>query len=397
MRLIVYGVPFPEGMAMTNRLNLYFKALRGKNIELFAFSVGNEAKKGNIDGVNYQIIQKKRMIQKHIDSYYLYAPIHAYNIWKIASKNDVILINRFGWVTLLFIIIVGRIKGNRIVIELNENPGSPGGSKLFPRWLRLIHRSLTLNFPFRLLDGFICISKPLEELAKKYKKRSAKTILIPILCELPSSYSSTLLRQSQDESPYIFHAGYFDQQKDGIYNIFEAFALACKQTSIPIRFVLTVRSAQKEVLRKIDKIIKMNKLEDRITWLGYVSHDLIRQYSSHATLGILNRPSNWQNDYNFPTKIGELLADGVPVIASDTGEMKRYLRNSENALLIEPNNVEQIADRIVFVLEHPKEAKRIGENGRKLAQAEFDYSLYSTRLHKFLMDVQNDKLVKTLN
>ena len=387
MRIAIYGISFPEGMAMTNRLKMYLKSLSEKETEIKVYSYGNKKETGKYEGVKFEKSIKKRIVQSQIDKYFLDIFLHVIPAWKITSKSDIIFISGFGWLTLIFICVVGKINQCKIVMELNENPGSIGTGILSPLWLRKTNRWFALNLSYRFIDGFLCISKPLEELAKKYKKNKAKTIVVPILCDCKDLKNTDSKESVDKEFPYIFHAGYISPQKDGIYAVIEAFALACSRTVLPLKFILTVRLAHKDVLNKIDDIIKENKLENRIIWLGFVSSEEVAKYRGKASMAIINKPKNWQNEFNFPTKLGESLSSGIPVIASRTGEMNRFLKDNITAYLVDPNNVEQIADRIIDIIENPRKSKIIGENGRDLAKIKFDYRNYTSSLHDFFSSI----------
>jgi glycosyltransferase involved in cell wall biosynthesis len=45
------------------------------------------------------------------------------------------------------------------------------------------------------------------------------------------------------------------------------------------------------------------------------------------------------------------------------------ITHRENGLLVPPRSAEAIAEAIRFLLEHPDEARRIGENGRAFVRA----------------------------
>lgn len=381
MNVHFYGFPFPSGMAMTNRLKLYCKALQESNADIVMtiYSEADDKTEGSHDGIKYIQFKKKKLIQTHIDSYYLMPLLTIGNFIKASKSADVVFINRFGWYTTFLMYIISRIRGFKLVQELNENPYSPNSSRLQPVWLRKINRFIALNTVYRMLDGYICISKPLFDLANKYKKRNAITIQIPILCDCfaVEEYEPIL------KDPYIFNAGFSDPDKDGYYAVLEGFGKACQRTEKNLNFIQTVKSAPTPVLNRINKIIREYNIEDRVHWLGFIPKQEVDNYRKGTLLGILNKPSNWQNDYNFPTKLGEYLAAGVPVIASRTGELGRYLEDDRTAYLIDANDSEQIASNILRILENQQMAKEIGLNGKKMAMEHFYYKNYIKAISNF--------------
>ena len=61
---------------------------------------------------------------------------------------------------------------------------------------------------------------------------------------------------------------------------------------------------------------------------------------------IINKRPNLQNRYCFATKLGEYLLTGKPVIISDVGEAKNYLKDGESAYIVDSGQPNLIAKKI---------------------------------------------------
>jgi len=68
----------------------------------------------------------------------------------------------------------------------------------------------------------------------------------------------------------------------------------------------------------------------------------------------------------------EAMACGKPVIASKVGGLPDQVIDGYNGFLVSPSDSKAIADKILYLLENPSEMKRMGLNGRRLAEKEFD-------------------------
>lgn len=62
--------------------------------------------------------------------------------------------------------------------------------------------------------------------------------------------------------------------------------------------------------------------------------------------------------------IGQAMACGKPVVATRIPTVIDYIRHGETGLLVEPGDVTDLRDKILFLLHHPEEAKRIATNAR---------------------------------
>ncbi len=63
----------------------------------------------------------------------------------------------------------------------------------------------------------------------------------------------------------------------------------------------------------------------------------------------------------FGLNIAEALAEGKPVIATRCGGAEMQIKDGENGLLINPNNVEELLHAMTWVIDHPEELKQMSE------------------------------------
>jgi glycosyltransferase involved in cell wall biosynthesis len=387
--LAIYSGIYPGGMAMSNRLHLYCKALLScsVDVEIVVPSDKNIANKNYYDGINYFFFKDPIKFRKHfflkINNFFA-SFIYGRLCFLYAKKYNILFIAGFGWFASLLMIIGSHLGGANVVMEVNENPYIPEGGRLDPLWLRKINRQLILNITYRFTDGFVVISKPLEQLVKKYKKKNAQIVRIPIITE-KSKESSLVINKIG--VPFILHTGALSETKDGVEAMFHAFAKASKKTDIPIKFILTNKIAHKKLLQKIDDIVKANNLEDRVVFLGHIPKTELEEYRRSCLTTIINKPVNNQNLYNFPTKLGEFLSYSIPVITTSTGEMGSLMKDNETAFIVPPNNADAIAEKILFILNNPDVALKVGNAGKTLAEKEFYFMNHAHKLVDFFRTI----------
>lgn len=74
------------------------------------------------------------------------------------------------------------------------------------------------------------------------------------------------------------------------------------------------------------------------------------------------------------TKLFEYMMSGIPVIATDFILWKEIIEKYECGICVNPHNVEEIRNAIVYLLNNPEVAKRMGDNGRKAVQDQYNWS-----------------------
>lgn len=85
---------------------------------------------------------------------------------------------------------------------------------------------------------------------------------------------------------------------------------------------------------------------------------------------------------DFPYTVGlttlvEAFALGIPVICSRNPNFEIDIDKEEIGITVEYNDVQGWIDAIRYIADHPEEARRMGENARKLAEERFNLEIFS--------------------
>jgi len=109
------------------------------------------------------------------------------------------------------------------------------------------------------------------------------------------------------------------------------------------------------------------KIRDKTIFTGHISQSELPYY--YALSSIVVVPSLQEA---WGLVVTEAMASGKPVIGSDVGGIKDQIINGYNGFLVPPRAPEALADKILYFLKNQDEIKRMGRNGRKLAEEKFD-------------------------
>lgn len=209
---------------------------------------------------------------------------------------------------------------------------------------------------------------------------------IPILFHLPMTVDLQRFKGDKDildnfKSPYIAFVGVMDDKKDGVSILINAFKeIKGKYPSYNLYLIGGWNYDTPKHLKLIDKY----DLQNRVFWMKEYPRDSIPNITCNADLLVLPRPDSKQAQGGFPTKLGEYLASGIPVCATTVGEIPDYLVDNESVFFAEPGSVESFAKAMDRALSDPENAKRVGLNGRKVAEKEFNKDIQAKKLYDFL-------------
>jgi glycosyltransferase involved in cell wall biosynthesis len=83
----------------------------------------------------------------------------------------------------------------------------------------------------------------------------------------------------------------------------------------------------------------------------------------------------------------EALSLGKPVVAFDTEDVKLALTDGETGLIAGNGDVNQLAERILYLLNHPEVGDRLGQAGQQVVMERFDFGVLARRLEEFYRGV----------
>jgi glycosyltransferase involved in cell wall biosynthesis len=118
-------------------------------------------------------------------------------------------------------------------------------------------------------------------------------------------------------------------------------------------------------LKQVMDSVRESELGKMVQYLGPKNLEQISDAIRECDLGIIPNRRSIFTEINTPTRIFEYLSQGKPVIAPRTKGILDYFGPQE-LILFELGDVEDLAAKIEFVFEHPKETLEIIERGQRV-------------------------------
>lgn len=397
MKYVVFVIthPFPVGIAPTNRIISMARGLVENQIKVkvicikptkYFSSLSNLTeinKKGNFNGIEYEyttltLKDSRFLLGKAIHLFIGWIRSFLYILRENRINNiDVIVVN-FQTVYFIFsYYIISKLTGAKYISVINEYPKRLRKSSL------PLHDKIISSLVYKPFDGLIVITNALEEYFRSKIKRNSRIIIISILVETDRF---EINKKIDHKNPYIAYCGSLAGNKDGVPILIKSFALLISNFPNLILYIIG-SSSNSEDLYNLKELVSTLGIQNSVNFCGVVHRDKMPELLCNATILALARPSSLQTKGGFPTKLGEYLATGNPVVITKVGEIPYYLKDGNNAFLVKPNNVEAFAEKLKFVLNNPELALNVGMEGKELAKNEFNYKVQSLKLIKFLSEL----------
>ena len=383
MIYIVTTELFPNGLAATQRIKCYAKGIveSGYDCQVLCLNrledpdkpMGNVKARGRIGGYTFRYIGESTMKSNSSLMAHLVKGLDTLHFVILMlfhfKKEDKVLLYSYSVMLLNIVLAVAKMKGFEVYYELNEHPSVhiPGfeiDEKSSSDLQQLYKR-------FHELTGILCISTPLKDLMVKCGIAENKVHIVNMLVD-PSRFEGL---RKQPVEPYIGYCGAADNNKDGVNQLIEAFAMISPKYPRHSLYIMGPKRSDCDN----EALAKKLGVDKKVVFTGMVSSDKLPQMLVNATVLALARPQSRQAKYGFPTKLGEYLYTGNPVVVTSVGDIPLFLKNEDSAYLVTPDSINDIAVQLDKSLSDGN-AIQIGENGRKVAELNFSQEKVTSQL-----------------
>jgi glycosyltransferase involved in cell wall biosynthesis len=274
------------------------------------------------------------------------------------------------------ILLVKIIKKVKITGEMSEYPDVVVPNSIKGQLQLFIYRYLGL----RIIDKLFVISEALKRYCLDLGIDKGKLFISSIIVNEDRFQNTS---KASNRERYIAYCGTISNQKDGVDDLIKSFLIVHKKHQ-DYKLYLIGETPLLHDKNINDTLIADNHIDDYVIFTGKLSYDQIPQVLTNAEILVLARPDNRQAKGGMPSKVGEYLYSGNPVVLTRVGELASFLTDKQNCIFAEPGNIDDIAQKIMFLIDNPHYAAIVGANGRKLASDRFSKKAQSGLLLEFL-------------
>ena len=380
---------FPIGMATTNRIMSYAKGFVDNNCNVSVHcikptenhnQVFNKLSSGIVDGIYFKYssgktIKNSKYLNRQIDNFNGVLRI-CIDILKEkkSDKTDAIIYYATSSSLAFLLFFITRLKNILFLKEENEIPDVHTKNKF------LLNKFLFNRIHYTLPDGLLLMTKRLIKYFKEEKKIKKPFLHVPMTVDF-DRFNNIKIKNNTNK--YIAYCGELNNKKDGVDLLIDAFAILTKDFP-DLSLFLIGNAASDEELQLYKKKIIQYQLSKKVLLTGRISKDAIPELLCNATLLALARPESPQAENGFPTKLGEYLATGKPVVVTSVGEIPNYLTNEINVFMAEPGSINSLVSKIKTILLDYSHALEIGENGKKVAIEHFNNLTQAKNILNFI-------------
>jgi glycosyltransferase involved in cell wall biosynthesis len=121
-------------------------------------------------------------------------------------------------------------------------------------------------------------------------------------------------------------------------------------------------------------------VEANVKFVAWVPYEEKERLSAQASMGIITYLPYPNNTSCLPNKLFDYMLMGLPVVASNFPLYRDVVETHRCGLTVDPARPQEIARAMAYLIDHPQEARQMGENGRRAVLEKYNWERESRRL-----------------
>ncbi|MBI0576347.1 glycosyltransferase family 4 protein [Neobacillus cucumis] len=231
----------------------------------------------------------------------------------------------------------------------------------------------------------VCSDYMVEEVTSIFDAASEKLAIIPNGVDLLNNREeeSVELSPNLQDKKYIFSMGRIVKEK-GFETIIEAAAIA-KELKLEYSFVIAGKGPMLDTYRKL---IQEKHLEDKITFIGFVSEQQRNTFIQNCEMVVV--PSLYEP---FGIVALESMALGKPTIVSKTGGLKGIVKHLQTGMVMTPGDAKSLLEQILFIYKNPEKAAEMAKEGQLVMKSLYSWKRVALETSRIIEDTLLTQLV----
>jgi len=239
---------------------------------------------------------------------------------------------------------------------------------------------------WRKVDGLITISDAYSKFLLSWRISQEKIFLVEECIDakfLNEVKLDSTIRQKygvDDNEILIMFHGILSPHK-GVDTLLYAFHLLKRQVTNVRLLVVGDGPSLTHLITTAEQL----SLNGSVIFTGWVSYEDIPLYINSCDIGVVMRTGDLANNFVVTSALLQYWAFSKPVIAPKLMAIRDVLTPGEHGLLFTPDDEDDLMNNLVYMIHNIDEGKRMGKNGRDVAQQRYHNHIVGNELANILI------------
>jgi len=253
--------------------------------------------------------------------------------------------------------------------------------RLFPGLVEFLEK---INF--RLADKIFVVSRVLQRYVVEKGIPADKVVVIPNGVSFDENRASERGKiravYGLDSQVVVGFVGSFHYWH-GVEGLFQVMRRIL-QTHSGVSFLLV--GAGGPMADQLKEMVYRDNLQNRVVLTGFVPPEEVPSYIAAMDIALAPYP-DLEFFYYSPVKVFEYMAYGKAVVGSRIGQIAELVKDGVTGLLCRPGDMEDLTEKLNYLIEHPHVRKTLGQRARQQALREFTWEKRAEELAKLCRKV----------
>ncbi len=264
-------------------------------------------------------------------------------------------------------------KGKKVIYDVHEDIprqilSKPYIHKLLRPIISFIVEKIENN-KAKQLDGIATSTPFIRNRFLKINKQCIDINNFPII----NDFSSISFDNKKNQICYV---GGLSENR-GTYTLIKSLK------NVNTKLILAGKFESADFQKKCESLPEWSKVD----FLGFVNRSEIKEILRDSKIGMVNLKPLINYLDALPVKMFEYMSAGIPVIASDFVLWQEIVESSECGICVNPEDEIKISDAIQLLINNPKNAERMGLNGQKSVQEQYNWKKEEQKLFTFYKEI----------
>ncbi|RKY41289.1 MAG: hypothetical protein DRP76_00210 [Candidatus Omnitrophota bacterium] len=146
------------------------------------------------------------------------------------------------------------------------------------------------------------------------------------------------------------------------------------------KFIIIGHGPQEKMLKNLATSLKVSS---SVKFIGRVPNEEIPGYLRISDVYV----STSLSDAGIAASTAEAMACEVPVVITNSGENDKWINDGENGFLVPVKNPQKLAEKVVYLLNHPEVRQTFGKRARRLIVENNSYYKEMSKMEKIYSEL----------
>lgn len=233
------------------------------------------------------------------------------------------------------------------------------------------------------VDLLLTIDSVSGELKKYYQQFNNNVVVIynvPSLNRSAKQETPKALKEQFSERRVVTYVGGLSKIKGALKALESIDYISKRISNVLFLFIGMFHNDMEKIFWRY---VQEHHLEPYVEYISWLPYEKMLRYLYLAKVGLAVHqpfPRFFRVSKGNGRKFFTYMQASVPIVGPNFGEIGQVVREENCGILVDTTDPKQIAEAIIYLLEHPQEAKAMGNRGRKAVEEKYNWDREKEKL-----------------